>query len=117
MNDDLLLEYNTVNGDAPGKLDSIEDLDKWISAITHMDDGIRAKHDRERRQYLDHLAEFKKEPRRPLYVPNSTSATTSSTNFKRNYALKLKDKERTLLAANDGCNNCRQLWIGKDHAC
>ncbi|KAG6863888.1 hypothetical protein C0991_002316 [Blastosporella zonata] len=117
MNDDLLLEYNTVNGNVPGKLNSIEDLDKWISAITHMDDGICTKHECKHCQYLDHLADFKKEPRRPLYVPNSSSGMTSSTNFKCNYALKLKEKEQTLLAVNDRCNNCRQLWIGKDHAC
>ncbi|KAG6852309.1 hypothetical protein C0991_001017 [Blastosporella zonata] len=117
MNDNLLLEYNTVNGDTPGKLESIEDLDKWILAITHMDNGICAKHKCKCRQYLDHLADFKKEPQRPLYAPNSSSGMTSSTNFKCNYGLKLKDKEQMLLAANDGCNNCRQLWIGKDHAC
>ncbi|KAG6852136.1 hypothetical protein C0991_002677, partial [Blastosporella zonata] len=117
MNNDLLLEYNMVNGDALGKLNSIEDLDKWILAITHMDDGICAKHEREHHQYLNHLAGIKKEPRRPLYAPNPTSNATPSTNFKQNYTLKLNDNECSLLAANDGCNNCRQLWIGKDHAC
>ncbi|KAG6839011.1 hypothetical protein C0991_006602, partial [Blastosporella zonata] len=117
MNNDLLLEYNTVNGNVPSKLNSIEDLNKWILAITHMDNGICTKHKHERRQYLDHLADFKKEPRRPLYAPNSLSGTTSCTNFKRNYALKLKDEQQMLLTTNNGCNNCRQLWIGKDHAC
>ncbi|KAG6825410.1 hypothetical protein H0H87_009615, partial [Tephrocybe sp. NHM501043] len=37
LSDDLGVEYGTINGDAPGVLDTIADLDKWIARIGHMD--------------------------------------------------------------------------------
>ncbi|KAG6838902.1 hypothetical protein C0991_005348, partial [Blastosporella zonata] len=118
MNDELQAEYNTTNGDAPGKLDSIEDLDKWITSITHIDDGIRSRRDREHRRYFAHLSNIKKDTRKTT-TAGATAADTANTThtFKRHYALKLNEDERALLASNDGCNNCRQLWIGKDHDC
>ncbi|KAG6863882.1 hypothetical protein C0991_002362 [Blastosporella zonata] len=96
MNDDLVMEYNTANGDPPGKLDSIKELNKWIALVMHLDDNIHAKHDREHRQYLAHLMNFKKDTRKTANVTTSANDTTTPTVFKRNYALKLKDEERAL---------------------
>ncbi|KAG6851575.1 hypothetical protein C0991_007995, partial [Blastosporella zonata] len=101
MNDKLLMEYNTTNGNAPGKLDSIEELNKWIASAMHIDDSICAKRDRKHCQYLAHLMNFKKDTKRPLNTLTSSNDATMPTVFKCNYALKLKDEEHALLAAND----------------
>ncbi|KAG6838903.1 hypothetical protein C0991_007443, partial [Blastosporella zonata] len=95
MNNELQAEYNTTNGDAPGKLDSIEDLDKWITSITH----IHSRRDREHCRYFAHLSNIKKDTRKTLTASATAPDTANTTHtFKCHYALKLKEDKRALLA-------------------
>ncbi|KAG6825483.1 hypothetical protein H0H87_009472, partial [Tephrocybe sp. NHM501043] len=47
LSDDLGVEYGTINSNAPGVLDTIADLNKWIARIGHMDDNLRQRKDRD----------------------------------------------------------------------
>ncbi|KAG6830056.1 hypothetical protein H0H87_009406 [Tephrocybe sp. NHM501043] len=106
-----MVKYNTTNGNAPGKLNSIADLDDWISAVQHLDEGVCAKKDRDHHALQAHIAASKKQFKLKL------TSTNTTTNFKQKYAYKLDNNEKVLLNANDGCCSCRELFIGAVHIC
>ncbi|GLB45013.1 putative retrotransposable element tf2 155 kda protein type 1-like [Lyophyllum shimeji] len=131
---ELDAEYRLVNGESPGKLDSIADIEDWISSVSRIDQGLKAKALRDRKAYIAQLAALGSEAKklgRDYRAPNSSNApsanaanasasSTSQSNsqpFTRKFANKLSFEERELLKKNDGCTGCRKPFVGSKHVC
>ncbi|KAG6828387.1 hypothetical protein H0H87_002256 [Tephrocybe sp. NHM501043] len=112
LNADMQVEYNSTNSDALGKLDSIAELDNWISTIQHLDEGIHAKRDHDQETIHSQIAASKKQN-----TTKQTNTNDNPTNFKCKYAYKLNDEEKALLNVNNGCQGCCQLFVGPGHVC
>ncbi|KAG6838662.1 hypothetical protein C0991_009867, partial [Blastosporella zonata] len=132
MHEDLQAEYTAKNtsadGGQAGTLDNIVELDDWCMAVGHIDEGLRAKRERESKSYLRQLkAMGNLSSAQPSSTPTANFADTRSHNNAatpqsgsrppRSYALPLTMEERNLLAANKGCTACRKVFLPPDHKC
>ncbi|KAG6863199.1 hypothetical protein C0991_007483, partial [Blastosporella zonata] len=132
MHDDLQAEYTAKNtsaeGGQAGTLDNIVGLDDWCTAVGHIDEGLRAKKERETKSYLKQLQAMGNMSSSHSSIPGITVTPTGRSNTNdvssqsipkpaRSYALPLTVEERNLLAANKGCTACRKVFLPSDHKC
>ncbi|KAG6863651.1 hypothetical protein C0991_004357, partial [Blastosporella zonata] len=132
MHDDLQAEYTAKNtsakGGQVGTLDNIVGLDDWCTAVGHIDEGLRAKKERETKLYLRQLqamgnmSSTHSSIQGTPVTPSGRSNTNDTSSLSipkpaRSYALPLTIKECNLLAANKGCTACRKVFLPSDHKC
>ncbi|KAG6851321.1 hypothetical protein C0991_009390 [Blastosporella zonata] len=117
LNDDLLVEYTTNNGPAPGLLDSIADFNEWLNQIALLDDNIRECKTCDKQNFLNSMINYHKSQKTSSSTALTKQVSTSNNDAKQRFAYKLDDSECILLDKNTGCRNCRGLFLPTSHVC
>ncbi|KAF8069207.1 hypothetical protein FPV67DRAFT_1448996 [Lyophyllum atratum] len=86
FNTELDAEYRLVNGEKPGKLDTIVDLEDWITSVSRLDQAIKAKAARDRKAYIAQLAALGNEAKK--FGRNARKPVKTSPHEKRKADLK-----------------------------